>query len=521
MSQHHLIPGYVREMLGPEGRLAREFGDNVPLFELDGLRSRILGDAAEARHAGNNAKASILDAVAAGLRDDMDGFVGGMEGPAGEALRQARALAKETFDTFDTDALRKIMATSGGRDRPRTDPVISLERTVGAGGRPAGVYVRQIQDALARHGEDATGPISDIIRDDFVRGFESRGVQGAQRVLNNYRDVLDRIPGLRDEFETALQGVFNADQLADRVAQIKSRMGDPAYSRAQVFLSGVGDGLNIDQGIQNIIRSQNPAAVSRDIMNRLRRDPTGEAVDGFRSAFVDYLIREATVSPAQLDGGSVVDGNLFNQLIGRGAPLSEGQRPPARRALEEVFTPNQMRRMDELGDAFNRMRQDIHATPLGQRPITDGPGIILDNLASFSGLLLASKAGGNFNIGAGQLRLSQQGSKLIRDGVARGVEDPARRLISDAVLSNDKRLLRSLLVDASNEQEMARAGRRLNAWLAEQGPRLDTDEVMERLDQLTELGVPDFGLAEDEWWKDIEIRGGSREGGTLGEVLGR
>lgn len=463
----NLIPARVRRLLGrvdEEGEfMPGELSGTVRMGELKSLRTEIrqAAERERAKPAPNRQRLSLLRDLESSLLTDMQAA-----GPeAGEALDMARAFSADLNERFTRGPVGRLLGFDV-QGAPSTTAGQTLETTVGS----AGAGARESTDALLRAVERSGDQpemrrfIEEFLVDDFLRRARRSGEfdpQAAQGFLASRQNVLARFPELRRRLEGAVA--------SGRGLQDVQALRSPARSAAAVFLNAPPG-----QEVQKVIRSRDPAEAARQMREMLQTDPTGQALAGGRKALVDHVLERSTTRATDTRDQPIVSGRAMREVLSdRGF----------QEAASELLTPEQLGRLNRIRNTAIRLDRARQAAPAGE-VISDRPGIVMDTLMRIGlvrlGRLISSvgpTAGSGGDIQTPSL-LVRFGERLQKMGL-----DPARRLIADAVTSEDNQLMRALLTDVTGSPERARFVRQqLNAWAVASARELGIQEL-ERAEQ--------------------------------------
>ncbi len=287
--------------------------------------------------------------------------------------------------------------------------------------------------------------ISGFLMDDFRRAAVSRGrvdPQAAQRYINENQDVLARFPETRRVMERASTA---GSELIEA-----ERMVDPKVSRAAVFIHAPpGD------EIERVIATAKPREAIQELVTLAGNDPTGRALQGLKGAFLDRLLKRSEISSSlDISDTPFVSGQRLNRELEDEQVLQ---------AMRGLFTREEVARINRIRQTALLMDRARITPPAGEGVIGDAPGVVTSTLGRIlsaqAGRVIASKTGGGTVQTPGIM--AAQGQRLLRAGV----QDPARRLLNDAI--QDESLFAAILLP-TNTPERARAVRvRLNAWVTD------------------------------------------------------
>ncbi len=483
-AQQEDIPARALEFLSPtktnaKGKVVpnpKYIGDTTNVEELRGLQSKLREDARKARAAGDFNAARITDDIADGMTDDIANAVNGEE--TTRAVEIAVSFSRDLNERFVRNPTVNTLLARGKTGGARVDPALTLETTVGKRGPRAEVENKALLDAVARNttnrdailarGEAVPSNLGDVqsmqahiegfLIDDWRRAAvvgNRVDVKASQRWLSENQDILRQYPELRKQIDGAQR---SQGQLIEA-----ERMFDPRESRAAVFLNATPD-----TEIRRVIDTADPAAAMTDLVRLVRTDPTGQAERGLKQAFTKYILNESKIAEV-LDDLEIVSGSKMTGVL---------ERTPVLQAMRELFTPPEIRRIEQVRKTALLLDAARKTGKSAEGIIGDEPSAIISIIGGVSGAqggrVLAGMTGGGTVQTPGIL--ASQVRKLLRAGV----QDPARRLLSDAISSGDDRLFRALFLPQDDIKNVREVHQRLHAWvlstLAEQNAIESNDE---------------------------------------------
>lgn len=419
-------------------------GDETTIEELRGLQSKLREEARIAGAAGKNNRARIAGDLADAINEDIANAIGGPE--VRDAVDAAVSFSRDLNQRFTQGAVGRLLGTErvGGSSVPEG---LTLEVTVGQRGPRAREATDALLEAVRRNGDEEAmrQHISEFLIDDFRRAAVSGGrvdVNAANRYLAENQDILARFPETRRLIERA-RGSEEA------LAEVE-RLADPKVSRAAVFIHAPPG-----QEIDRVIATSRPKDAMQELMEMAGQDPTGKAAEGVKAAFLERLLRRSELS---------------NSLDVNDTPFISGQRmsreledPQVLSAMEGLFTKDELKRIERIRQTAILLDKARTVKSSAEGVIGDAPGVVTSMLGRIlsaqMGRVIAGKTGGGTVQTPGIM--SSQAQKLLRAGV----QDPARRLLNDAI--QDESLFRALLLP-TNTIERERAVRaRLNSWVTD------------------------------------------------------
>lgn len=462
-AQRKNIPGEARRLLSAS---SKDFlGDTTNIRELRSLQSEMREVARRARSNDRFQQAAIADDIADSITDDLSGA-----GEQSEALQVAVDFSRNFKQRFRRGAVGRLFgreASGGARVREGE----TLERTIGGGGPGEREALDELRTALTDpEVSRLTGTDAERFNEaaaDFVRRrFLERARQGGQfspdrarAFVRDNEQLLSRMPGVRDELNDAIRS-----GRAEGVVRRSMEGSDPKVSRTTLF---------IRKGPQKAfseIADESPARAGRQaqlLLNRARKDPTRKAVAGLKSGYVDFIMQPESVR--DVTGQPFVSGFKMREMR---------QRPSVQAAEKRLLSEAERKRLDVIERDLIRLERARQAKPSAQGVIGDKPSRVVETVAGIAGAAAGRHSAANVGVG-GTVQIPGIMANRFRELVAAGVQDPAERLMRDAV--RDEGLFRELLQArvGANGELPTKAANRLNAWvagvLAENGQRSEEE----------------------------------------------
>lgn len=417
------------------------FGNEMPITELQGLRSRMLEDARIARANGQRNTARIMDQIADAIMRDMDA-VEEVSGPIRLAMDFSRALN----DRFTRGPVGRLLGYAREGDF-RVDPRLTLERSAGRGDVTGAVE----QDALlaAAGSPEMRAALDGYLRHRFMRQARTDDGQlkdtAARTFLARHEQQLEQFPELRAEIQEAINANNASLVLRNRVQQQIGETSDPRVSSAAVYLAAPPN-----RELDRVASSANPGQVMLDLVQTVSRDPTGEALQGLKVSFGDYLLRQASTRTATQEGDFIISGLALRRMLREG---------PAAEMAAALMSPAERANLAVIAETAARVEAAAASRPAQGGIISDAPGQIRSALAGIVGAAF----GRAIPIGGSNIQKPGIMANLFRRLQSMGMNDPARRLLVDAM--RDEELFRALATLPNTPERQRFVNRTLNAWM--------------------------------------------------------
>jgi hypothetical protein len=438
-------------------RVLDNVGEETTVKELQSLRSKLLEESRKAAAAGESNKARISSELAEAVLEDLGAQRDNVTGEAGEALRAALDATAHMKQTFDRGPVGRILAVDR-RGAPKVPEELTLETTVGRGGPRARVETQAILDAVDTPA--LRGAVEDFLLDDFNRraltGNRIDSKKG-QAFLKRHQDVLEDFPELRTKMEAAIEAGDKASLAADKAKGLARRLGDPRVSRAAVFLKEPVEGA-----MERIAKSPRPDRTMREIVKQARRDPTGDAVKGLKTGLGDLLLSRSSTNKETVKGEFILSGTKLKRLLVDG---------PVSKMVKTLFSPEEQKRLLEIADVAEKVHKAVIATPKSEGIIADNPSLLFATLARIAGAQVGRKVA--TATGGGTVQTPGIMSGLFRNALTAATQDPARRLLIDAIGNED---LFAALLATGQKTTRKEIRKQLNAWLLSIGAEQIEDD---------------------------------------------
>ena len=445
------VPTFVRRLFkGPDkkGNFPKTaFGESATLGEMVGVnsvRSRLLEEARIARSQKRFSKARALDNIADGVLEDV-GALAKDPTELGQDIRLAMNFSKELNDRFTRGPVGKLlgMAREGG---PRIAPELTLETTIGRPGPAGAVGARGLEEAVAPSlvkPEFQADPAilmeasQDFVRLSFFR--QATNAEGriiptdARRFLKANEETLKQFPKVKAELEDLSQAQISADRIAATAEGRATTLLDKNRSRAALFLNQKPSGA-----IQAALKSRDPLGNMRQIVRQAAKDPTGDALAGLRTSFIEQMIARGQL---KIEGNKVLVGSAMQEFFNANAGII---------ARSGLFTGSHIARLKQVINTAARVERSLTAGRRIEEIVESGSDMLLDLASRLVGAKLFVK--GADRIGS-SLVFASAGSRMVRRLTNAIPVKRVRDVITQAVL--DPKLMQTLLTRVTLDNERA------------------------------------------------------------------
>lgn len=444
-----LVPGKLRSFLGStdaEGKFVPgAFGEEPPTArELVSFRQELLDMAQRerAKDAPNRRKIRAATMLQEAILNDIAQL-----GGTSDAFDVARAFSRDMNQRFRQGEVGTIMGFdidgSGA-----VDPMLTLESTLGLGNARGANATSQLLEAVQRTGNTPAmrGHMENFLRDEFTKHAVRYGMFDPKKAANyvmRRRDTLRLFPELRRDMEAA---VSSGD--AQKVAE--NMLEKPSVSAAALVL-----GSSPLTTIDTLFASSNPQQRAKELRRMFDADLNGSALAGMQNSMADWLLGKSMSGAADVRDLQFLSGRKMREQL---------TNPAIRAAFEEMFTPQQMEKLDQAANTMAAIDLSRTAQPAMEGVISDKEALFFRIVRSLS----ANVVGGNIAraVGQGQSIAIPARTVQVFDEMKKRGLDPARELLIEAFTSNNTQLLRALMMrtpklDPAQERFVHR---QLNAW---------------------------------------------------------
>lgn len=422
--------------------------------ELQDLRSDVLREIRKQRSelAPNNQTIKILDDLQEALLLDMGAMTGGKGTAEGDSLRLALDYSRNLNQTFN----RGIMAKLKGVDKLGTVAIPEELTLVSAfSGKPekAAENLRAIIRA-SKGVEGKTPPSPDMLgaMEDFIKtDFQKKVIRGgkinsfkAQQYLERNLKILDEFPEVRDDISRAIK---TEDVRAIRQRRSEAFSANPPVakmSKATLFIEKTP--RKMFESLEATRPEQFNAEVN-NLLNKVNKDTTGEALEGLQDSFFDWIRTRAKGSGGEMD--KLLNTSKIAAIMGK--ILDKGQIERLRKITNSMKVVDTARSVKALDSAILEKGESKMLTT------------IMRIAGAKTGAGISAKTGG----GAGGLQSAAIMSERFKAVASKlNLTDPAAKLLIDAFEDDSGELLKMLLTEITSAKQLKEVNSKLNAWAA-------------------------------------------------------
>ena len=417
--------------------------------DVRGLISQLRAEARNSRAAlggkQNLNKARIADNLAEAINKDMLSNLDEIQNPA---VTSAVAFTKELNDTFRNPIIDKLWSRTS-RGSLKLAETKTLDSLIGTASSNMQGF-DAIKKAVGNNAEVNLAMESYIKQRFFTdNNFSSTD---AKRYLKTNKDLMSRMPRLKAEIENAVS--LNDVSLL-REKRIP-RLLDPNINKATIFIE-----QSPSNAFKQILASDTPARDMTTVLRMAAKDETGQTKLGLQEAFSRFLFETSSNADQTLNGSKLVaylESPRYKQVIGR------------------LYTKEQRARWARIANTAKRIDNAQRSQPSIEGVSGDEASKIITNL----GRILGSVAGRKLN--TGNLQAPSIGATAFGNLASAGIENPAERLITDAVLDDSGEVFKKLMGNSfdNNGVPINEDGKFLvnyiNAWSANLLSQINNEE---------------------------------------------
>jgi hypothetical protein len=387
----------------------------------------------------NKNRARIANTVAESILEDLGAIDASTD--IGRAINTAREFSREMHKVFDRGTVGKLLKRTIDGDE-RVDPLLTLERSIGAGGTQGLVGAKDIRAAADTSA--ANDAIEQYLRGQFVdRVFsgDQFSVAKANQFMTKNRELLNELPSVRAAFEDAIAKQEAAGRTVKRADIVDKEISKSSASR---FISA-----QPDEAITSIFKADKPSVAAAQILRQARKDETGAAVEGFKKSFSNYLIDRASVMTPD---GKQMRGSQFKELLSS---------PDVASVARQVYSGSEMNRLKTIAAELQKLDQ-ARLSAGGLDALEDlKPNALVSIGARIIGARVGAQLGGGM---AGGLQSAQIMSSRFQRIVSRLTNDKAQQMLMDAV--EDPDLFKTLLMDVTVPKNFEKVQRSLAPYIS-------------------------------------------------------
>jgi hypothetical protein len=432
--------------------------DGTVLREMQGLRSKLLETARIARKDGQWNKSRIAETMADAVLDDIGVSAGVASSPQAADLQAAIAATKHFKQRFESGVVGKILG-SDKSGAPSIDPSLTLDISIG----------RQAQRGAVDIDKVLVSPESRKAAERYIaRSFADYSVNQttgkinlsqAERWIGNNEAILDQFPALQKQLADASSAQGIAEKTTLEMTKRKTNLMDKNIGLTAKFLNALDLGKEIKAATSSI-------RLTKDMVLKASKDKTGRAIGGLRAGFIENLLDRAHIGGFNEVGERVLSGRTLLGLVKR-----------ENRVLKEVFTPEQIARIRKAGTELSKIEMLEKSRGNVEIKMKDAASSALNLVSRVGGAQIGRFVAGL--TGGGTVQTPGIFSERFRAFASHLNVDRAKQLIIDAMLSDDPKLLKALLLPLDKpdvrKANLVQLNNAMNLWFAGAGKRVIDD----------------------------------------------
>ena len=395
--------------------------------------------------------------LANGVADSIDAKFDSI-GPNNEVsalIVDARAFTREMNKKFSQGTVGRLLKR-GSRGDDRIDPELTLQKTMGQGGDQAVLAERDISAALSGEAGagEAKNATADFLRSQFKRKVfsgEKYSETSAVNFVNDNKALLDRFPEIRAEVQASIS---SQSDLVSKSARAKALSSEVSSGAPAKFAAS-----RADKSLDAVFSSQYPAKEMSSLIATAKKDKTGMALAGLKSAVGDNLLSNVTRLLGKTRGGGI-----------EGAPQAETDALSLSRylsdegfmkVLSQVYSKAEISRIKVLSKELENVDRARLSSDTGSGLDAIAPNAMVSTIARVVGAKLGAKvASKTFK---GDIQTPAIFSAKLQSLVGRLTNDKAAQLIKDSLEDNE--LFKDLLRGVKSAEDLNRMKKTLAPYL--------------------------------------------------------
>ena len=420
-----------------------EITNKNSIFELRGVQSELRREARAARSGDNPNfnKARIADELADSITEDIANIYvePGSENPIAVAV----AFSRELNNRFGKGSIAKVLRRER-RGGDSIDPSMTLSATLGTNKILNRVAYDDILTAVSGNPE-VQSAMEDFIKFKFFRGTEFNPRQ-AQEFLNSNADLMNRMPAFKSEIQDAIR-TNNAESIQRSRKKDGTVFLSPDVNKAIVYMN-----KDASKAFNEVIASNTPSKDIRNLMRMTKLDETGEAFQGLKTGFAQFLFDKASKTVRVPTGGQMklVDGNLFNELV---------QDKKVKQTIMTLFSKEERARIERAARTAQMLAKQVQTRPVIEL-------VQQQNMNTLQRALLRISGGSvGRSLGTGTLQAPEQMANIFENLARGGVLDAEKKMLEDAMFNDD--LFKAMLETPTKAELSKKSQTAIRAWAAQ------------------------------------------------------
>jgi hypothetical protein len=402
----------------------------------------------------NANKARIANEVAESINRNFDEI--SPDNEINALIVDARAFTREMNKKFSEGTVGRLLKR-GTRGDDRIDPELTLQKTMGQGGDVAAIAERDISTALAggAGADTARNATAEYLRNQFKRKVfsgDKYSETSAVNFVNDNKALLDKFPEIRTEVQASIKSQSDLVSQSARAKAISSEVssGAPAKFAAS----------SADKSLDAVFNSDSPTKAMSSLVATAKKDKTGKALAGLKSAVGDKLLSNVTRSLEKTRGGGIEGAP---QVETGGISLSRSLSDEGFvKIISQVYSKPELNRFKIMAKELENVDRARLSSDTGSGLDAIKPNAMISTLARVIGAKAGAKiAQGTFK---GDIQTPAIFSARLQSIVGRLTNDKATALMKRAVEDNE--LFKDLLRGVKSAKDLSRMERTLAPYLA-------------------------------------------------------
>ena len=402
----------------------------------------------------NANKARIANEVAKSINRNFDEI--SPDNEVNALIVDARAFTREMNKKFSEGTVGRLLKR-GTRGDDRIDPELTLQKTMGQGGDVAAIAEGDISTALAGSAgaDTARNATAEYLRSQFKRKVfsgDKYSENSAVNFVNDNKALLDKFPEIRTEVQASIKSQSDLVSQSARAKAISSEVssGEPAKFAAS----------SADKSLDAVFNSDSPTKAMSSLVATAKKDKTGKALAGLKSAVGDKLLSNVTRSLEKTRGGGIEGAP---QVETGGISLSRSLSDEGfMKIISQVYSKPELNRFKIMAKELENVDRARLSSDTGSGLDAIKPNAMISTLAR----VIGAKAGARIAQGTfkGDIQTPAIFSARLQSIVGRLTNDRATALMKRAVEDNE--LFKDLLRGVKSAKDLNRMERTLAPYLA-------------------------------------------------------
>ena len=454
----------------------------VTLNDLQKVRSKVLTEARAAKEAGDYDRARVLNAIANGDEQVINGqtvvrkgIIDDMEAVKSEGVKNASAFSRQLNDKFNKGSVAQILDVSA-RAGGGTVAADTLNKLFSGSTQATNAA------EFLKASPGSKPLLEDFLKSRFLNKSSTNGQYDPKKAANEIAKmdedgIFEVFPELKTEMDNVSTLLARSERLSARATEVGKRGGSRMGKNDRDSLAKFILGAEPRQEISRVLSAENPVKVAEALRVRMSGNPDAEM--SLKTQFMETLWKGATKQDA--NGDSVISSkdlmNAFNKNVNvaKALGMNDADITRARTAIKQL--------------------QQMQYTPTGKplKSLLEDP---LSRAVNFAVTTLGARAGAWFGHGTtgASLKTASTGSQMSGEIANEVAKSKTEKLIIEMIFNKD--LMKAMLTkDTGTLPERTMAGNLLEAWIVGSGVVV-TDEAREKEKYRAKQGSENRGVME-------------------------